>query len=109
MTFLSDYRVIDVTDERGLLAGHMFAHLGCPGHPGRAARRVAQRGEHHGCHRMVLSPGRRMLAGKNSVVLNRTTEAGRNIYICLVETADFLFESETPGVLAVEGFLPRAW
>ena len=50
-----------------------------------------------------------MLAGKNSVVLNRTTEAGRNIYICLVETADFLFESETPGVLAVEGFLPRAW
>ncbi len=106
--WLSPYRVIDLTDERGLLAGQMLAKLGAdviqvepPG--GSSARRVAP-----------LAPDgasfywSAFAAGKRGVRLDLETADGRAALDRLLATADFLIESADPGRRAALGLDPEA-
>lgn len=99
MSLLAGYRVLDLSDERGLLAGRMLADLGAdvvqvepPG--GSPARRAAPR-----------SPGGSYFwdtfaANKRGVTADVATEDGRHLVRRLALRADFFIESAGPGVLA---------
>ncbi len=98
--WLAPYRVIDLTDERGLLAGGMLARLGAeviqiepPG--GSSARRAWP----------LDAEGRSFVwstyaAAKQSVTLDLATEAGRESLRDLARTADFMLENGRPGEMA---------
>ncbi|MFV0524495.1 MAG: CaiB/BaiF CoA transferase family protein [Acidimicrobiales bacterium] len=104
---LSDYRVIDLCDERGHLAGAILAQLGAeviaiepPG--GSPARRLGpfagdvddgERSFHHWAYNR----------GKKSVVLDLDTVDGRAALLDLVAGADMVFESFAPGRLEALG------
>ena len=101
--FLSPYRVLDLTDHRGLLAGWMFGRLGAeviqvepPG--GSPARSV-------GPFDPAAPPACRSLywsayaSGKRSVTCDIDTEAGRALFLQLVALADVVLESADPGVM----------
>src|SRR5688572_26244961 len=104
---LSPYRVLDLTDERGLLCGKILADLGAdviqiepPG--GNRARRTGP------FHRDEVHPERSLYwwayaANKRSITLDVTTADGRALLARLVGTADFLIESGAPGQLAALG------
>jgi benzylsuccinate CoA-transferase BbsE subunit/naphthyl-2-methylsuccinate CoA transferase subunit len=104
---LSPYRVLDLTDERGLLCGKILADLGADviqieSPAGNPARRVGPfyRGETH--------PERSLYwwayaASKRGVTLDVATTDGRALLTRLVEKADFLVESGAPGALAALG------
>jgi crotonobetainyl-CoA:carnitine CoA-transferase CaiB-like acyl-CoA transferase len=101
--WLGAYRALDLTDERGLLAGQMLAKLGMdviqiepPG--GSRARRVAPLDERGGSFYWSA-----YAAGKRGVTLDLDRPEGRELFLRLIETADFLFESEAPGGLAARG------
>jgi crotonobetainyl-CoA:carnitine CoA-transferase CaiB-like acyl-CoA transferase len=98
---LAGYRVLDLTDERGLLCGQLMADLGAdvivvepPG--GSAVRRRApfyqDRPDPNGslywwaCNR-----------NKRAVTLDVSAAEGRALLLQLVSGADFLIESATPG------------
>ncbi|MHB8575846.1 MAG: CaiB/BaiF CoA transferase family protein [Dehalococcoidia bacterium] len=100
---LSPYRVLDLTDERGLLCGQLLADLGAdvvavepPG--GSTARRV-------GPFAGDLSDPERSLfwwaysRNKRGITLDITTAPGRERLLNLVAGADFLIESFEPGHL----------
>ncbi|MDB5480083.1 MAG: subunit of succinyl-CoA:benzylsuccinate CoA-transferase [Caulobacteraceae bacterium] len=101
--WLSPYRVIDLTDERGLLAGQMLAKLGAdviqvepPG--GSTARRVGP----------FDAEGRSLYwsayaAGKRGVTLDVETLEGRARLLDLLAGADILIESAEPGRMAAMG------
>ena len=101
--WLSPYRVIDLTDERGLLAGQMLAKLGAeviqvepPG--GSTARQVPP----------FDAEGRSLYwsayaAGKRGVILDLETPDGRSRLDRLLAGADILIESAEPGRLAALG------
>ncbi len=101
---LSPYRVLDLCDHRGHLAGAILAALGAeviaiepPG--GSAARRLGPFVDD------VAGPDRSLThlaynRDKRSVVLDLATEAGRAALRELAAGADVLLESEDPGVLA---------
>jgi crotonobetainyl-CoA:carnitine CoA-transferase CaiB-like acyl-CoA transferase len=102
MAFLDGYRVLDLTDERGLLAGRLLADLGAdvvavepPG--GSAAR---------SCPPFLGGPGGRQsllwdtyAANKRGVEADLATERGRAFVRRLADAADFLIESARPGVM----------
>jgi crotonobetainyl-CoA:carnitine CoA-transferase CaiB-like acyl-CoA transferase len=104
---LSEYRVLDLTDERGHLAGFILRQLGAeviaiepPG--GSSARRLGpfagdvedpERSLHHWAYNR----------GKKSVVLDLDTDEGRSQLRRLAEGADVLIESAGPGVMASMG------
>ncbi len=104
---LSPYRVLDLTNERGLLCGQMLADLGAdviqvepPG--GSRARRIGpfvddaphpDRSLHWWAH----------CRNKRSVTLDLDRDAGRELLHRLILGADFLIESETPGVQEKRG------
>jgi crotonobetainyl-CoA:carnitine CoA-transferase CaiB-like acyl-CoA transferase len=98
--WLSPYRVLDMTDERGLLAGSMLARLGAEviqleppeGSGGRFAAPLDVEGRSFYWSAFA--------AGKKSVVLDIASELGRAAFLRLVETADFLIETESPDHLA---------
>ncbi len=99
MAFLSKYRVIDLTDERGLMAGHIMAKLGAD---------VVQVEAATGCRARLVPPfapdGRSLFwsayaAGKRSITLDYGTAEGCARLLQLLERADFLFESADPGEL----------
>ena len=102
--WLSSYRVIDLTDERGLLAGQMLAKLGAdviqvepPG--GSSARRAAP----------FDNEGRSLYwsayaAGKRGVTLDLEALDGRARLRQLLEGADILIDSAAPGRMAALGF-----
>jgi crotonobetainyl-CoA:carnitine CoA-transferase CaiB-like acyl-CoA transferase len=104
---LSPYRVLDLTDERGLLCGKILADLGADviqleSPAGNPARRVGPfyRGETH--------PERSLYwwayaANKRGVTLDVATTDGRALLTRLVEKADFLIESGAPGALRRSG------
>ena len=100
---LSEYRVLDLTDERGHLAGFILRQLGAeviaiepPG--GSSARRLGpfagdvthpERSLHHWAYNR----------GKKSVVLDLDSDEGRQHLRRLAEGADILIESADPGVM----------
>lgn len=104
---LSPYRVLDLTDERGLLCGKILADLGAdviqvepPG--GNTARRI---GPFYGDE---VHPDRSLFwwaytANKRSITLNLATHDGQALLQRLVKSADFLIESGRPGELAALG------
>jgi len=101
--WLAGFRALDLTDERGLLAGQMLAKLGMDviqiePPAGSRARQVAPRDEHGGSY--VWSA---YAAGKRGITLDIGAPEGRELLLRLVESADFLFESEAPGRLATLG------
>jgi crotonobetainyl-CoA:carnitine CoA-transferase CaiB-like acyl-CoA transferase len=103
MGFLSGYRVLDLTDERGLIAGRMLADLGAdvvqvepPG--GSTARRSAP-----------LDPGGDSLffdafaANKRGVTADPDSGEGSGLIRQLAAAADILIESAAPGLMAARG------
>jgi crotonobetainyl-CoA:carnitine CoA-transferase CaiB-like acyl-CoA transferase len=98
--FLAPYRVLDLTDHRGILAGHMLAQLGAdviqmepPG--GSPARREPP-----------FAPGwpagedslfwAAYASGKRGVTCNPVHPEGREALLALLRSADFLIESAAP-------------
>jgi len=100
---LSPYRVLDLTDETGLLCGKILADLGAdviqverPG--GNPARGIPPFLED------VADPERSLFwfafsAGKRSITLNWGSEAGKDLFKRLAKTTDFIIESFPPGYL----------
>ena len=100
---LSPYRVLDLTDEKGLLCGKIFADLGAdvikierPG--GDPARNIGP------FYNDVPHPEKSLFwfaynTGKRSITLNIETSDGRELLKRLVKNADFLVESFPPGYM----------
>ncbi len=97
------YRVLDLTDERGQLCGKLLADLGADvvlvEPPGGSSSRAL--GPFAGDQ---VAPDRSLYhwafnRGKQSIVVDLHTEAGRATLLGLVEQADLLVESFDPGVL----------
>ena len=110
---LAPYRVLDLPDDRGQLAGQLLAFLGAevilvepPG--GSAARRVGpfavDRERPDGESSLFFWSYNR---GKRSVVLDLEHEHGRQQLRTLVAGADILIESFGPGGLAELGLSPE--
>ena len=101
---LSSYRVLDLSDQRGMLCGQILADLGAdviqiepPG--GSPARRLAP------FYEDVADLERSLVwwsyaRGKRSIVLDLDDPAGRDTFRRLVTTADILIESAQPGLMA---------
>ena len=97
--FLSPYRVLDLSDHRGILAARMMADLGADvihvePPEGSQARRTGRRD----------SDGTSFLwkayaAGRRSVVMDFNKAYDRLAFLQLVKSADFLFESSSTGEL----------
>src|SRR6201996_4914734 len=103
MGFLSGYRVVDLTDERGMIAGRMLADLGAdvvqvepPG--GSAAR---------SCPPLDPAGGSLFFdayaANKRGVTADPDTGEGRRFIRQLAAAADILLESADPGLMAARG------
>jgi crotonobetainyl-CoA:carnitine CoA-transferase CaiB-like acyl-CoA transferase len=107
MGLLSPYRVLDLTDERGVLAGRLLADLGAdvvqvepPG--GSSARR---------CPPFLAAgtPQQESLfweayaANKRGITVDLDQPDGQQLVRQLARRADFVFESATPGVMAARG------
>ena len=101
---LSPYRVLDLTNERGLLCGQILADLGAdviavepPG--GNSARQLGPFADDK------PGPERSLYwwayaRNKRSVTLDITTDEGRDELLQLAKGAHFLIESERPGRMA---------
>lgn len=104
MGFLSPYRVIDLSDARGLFAGKMFGDLGAdvirvepPG--GSSARRegpFVESGPAKGRSLFWEAYG----CSRRGVTCDIETPEGRELLLKLCRDADFLFESFAPGEAA---------
>src|ERR671922_1733648 len=98
---LSPYRVLDLTDERGILCGKILADLGAdviqiepPG--GSSARRIGP------FYHDEVDPEWSLFwwsyaANKRSITLNLASRDGRALLMRLVPSAHFLIESFPPG------------
>jgi crotonobetainyl-CoA:carnitine CoA-transferase CaiB-like acyl-CoA transferase len=104
---LSPYRVVDFSDDQGLLCGQILADLGAdvvrvepPG--GSPARRVGPfLGDEPGAERSLFWWA--YARNTRSVVLDPEAEADREEILSLVAGADFLVESARPGRMAELG------
>ena len=104
---LSPYRVLDLTDERGLLCGKILADLGADviqvePPTGSSARRIGP------FYQDDVHPERSLFwwsytANKRSITLNLATADGQMLLKRLVRSADFLIESGPPGNMAALG------
>jgi crotonobetainyl-CoA:carnitine CoA-transferase CaiB-like acyl-CoA transferase len=102
---LSPYRVLDLTDERGHLAGYMLAALGADvikieppdGSP------VRRKGPFLGDESLTFAAYDR---GKRSVVADIDTAEGAEIVRRLAAGADVMLESDAPGAMARRGLGP---
>jgi crotonobetainyl-CoA:carnitine CoA-transferase CaiB-like acyl-CoA transferase len=103
MGFLDAYRVVDFTNERGLLAGRLLADLGADviqvePPDGSSARRVGP----------FADDGESLYwaayaANKRGVTCDLDAPDGRELALALCADADFVFESEPPGTMARRG------
>ena len=117
---LGPYRVIDFTDERGVLAGQMLADLGADviqvePPSGSSGRRLAP------FFRQAGSDAERSIfwaaytRGKRGVTCDLAHPRGRELAQRLIRSADFVFESSDVGAMAelglgyeqVTGFAPE--
>lgn len=100
-SLLDGYRVLDLTDEKGLLCGRMLADLGAdvikiekPGGDPARFRGPFYKDDPHpekSFYWFALN------LNKRSVTLDVETADGRDIFNRLVKTADFVIESFPPG------------
>lgn len=108
--FLAPYRVLDLSDERGLLAGWMLARLGADvvqlePRRGSTARHAppyaddAPAGENSFYWSAYAS-------GKRGIACDLEVEAGRELARELAARADILIESARPGAMAALGLDP---
>ena len=102
---LSPYRVIDLTDERGVLAGQMLADLGAdviqvepPG--GSSGRGVAPFFAERPEESIYWAAYTR---GKRGITCDLEDPRGRDLLLRLLETTDFLIESSDVGRMAELG------
>ena len=107
MSILGDYRVIELADERGQLAGSVLASLGAevitvepPG--GSHSRTLGPFADD------VVSPDTSLWhwsynRGKKSVVLDLDTADDRDKLLALIDGADIVIEAYGPGVLDTLG------
>ena len=104
---LSPYRVLDLTNERGLLCGQMLADLGADvvaiePPEGSSARRLGPfAGDEPDPERSLYWWA--YARNKRSITLDITTAKGRDRLLELAADADFLIESEVPGRMAELG------
>ena len=99
--FLSPYRVLDLTDHRGLLAGWMLARLGADviqvePPSGSPARRVAPLDDEAPAGEGSLYWSV-YASCKRGITCSLDTEEGRGLFLRLVERADFVLESFDSG------------
>jgi crotonobetainyl-CoA:carnitine CoA-transferase CaiB-like acyl-CoA transferase len=103
MGFLSGYRVVDLTDERGMIAGRMLADLGADvvqvEPPGGSTARSCPPLEPGGGSLFFDSYG----ANKRGVTADPDTGEGRRLIRQLAAAADILLESADPGLMAARG------
>lgn len=104
---LSRYRVLDLSDERGIMAGFLLAQLGADvihvePPEGSPARRVPPFDERAGQEGQSLF-WTAFAAGARSIVLDPHTPGGREQFLRLVATADILIDSAAPGEMAALG------
>ena len=107
---LSEYRVLDLTDERGHLAAFILAQMGAEviaiePPSGSHARQLAPFAEgiddgEHSLHHWAYN------RGKKSVVLDLDTPDGISELRRLIAGADVMFDSFDPGVMASLGLTP---
>jgi crotonobetainyl-CoA:carnitine CoA-transferase CaiB-like acyl-CoA transferase len=104
---LSPYRVLDLTDERGLACGMVLADLGADviqvePPAGSPARRIGPflKDEAEAERSLYWCAYAR---NKRGVVLDLDRAEGRAELRRLAETADFLIESDPPGAMAARG------
>ena len=103
MGFLDAYRVVDFTNERGLLAGRLLADLGADviqvePSGGSSARRVGPFAEDGESLYWTA-----YAANKRGVTCDLDGREGRELALALCTEADFVFESEPPGMMARRG------
>jgi len=104
---LSPYRVLDLTDEKGLLCGRILGDLGAdvikverPG--GDPARNIGP------FYHDIIEPEKSLFwfafnTNKRGITLNIETADGCEIFKSLVSTADFVIESFPPSYIASLG------
>lgn len=100
---LAPYRMLDLTNERGLLCGKVFTDLGADvikiePPRGDPARKIGP------FYKDIPDPEKSLFwfafnTGKKSITLNIETTDGQEILKKLVKTADFLIESFDPGYM----------
>jgi len=100
---LAPYRILDLTDERGMLCGKLLADLGADviliERPGGSTARLKGHFYHD-----VMDPNKSLLffafnANKRSTTLNIETADGKDIFKRMVKGADIVIESFEPGYL----------
>lgn len=110
MSLLKPYRVLDLTDERGLLAAKLFGDLGADvvqieppsGSPARDIGPFVEAG---------AAKGRSLFweayaCNRRGITCNLDDDRGRELFKQLCAKTDFVFESESPGIMARRGL---AW
>ena len=90
---LSGERVLDLTDEKGMLCSRLLADMGAE------VIKIEKPGENSA--RSIFSWGTN--AGKLDITLNLEAEPGQEIFRRLIKTADVVVESEQPGYLEALG------
>ena len=90
---LSGYRVLDLTDEKGVFCSRLLADMGAE------VIRV-EKGGSDSTRRLVFEGNN---LGKRSVTLNLEVRRGQGIFKRLVKTADIAVESYQPGYLEALG------
>ncbi|MCP5066408.1 MAG: CoA transferase [bacterium] len=104
---LSPYRVLDLTDESGLLCGQILADLGADviqiePPEGSSARRIGPyRNENEGPEASLFWAA--YTRNKRGITLDPGLESDREVLLRLVAGADFLIESGHPGQMAELG------
>ena len=104
---LSPYRVLDLTDEKGLLCGKILADYGADvikvePPDGSSARKLGP------FYNETPDPERSLLwfaynANKRGITLDLEREDGRELFKKLVTTADIVLESFSPGYMKDQG------
>ena len=104
---LSPYRVLDLTDERGLLCGQMLADLGADviqiEPPGGSSARLLGPFDHD-----EPGPERSLYwwsyaRNKRGLTCDLSSTAGRDLFLRLLDTADFVIDSALPGEMSALG------
>jgi len=90
---LSGYRVLDLTDDKGMLCSRLLADMGAEVIRVEKARGSSARSQFFEANNL----------GKRSVTLNLEVKPGQETFKSLVKTADVIVESYQPGYLEALG------